>query len=395
MVFTTTEFTFMFFPIAIILWAIGKVINNIGKVKKTRIADIILVILSIAFFGWGSFATIWWLIALIGFVYISGLLICRLRIVHDGKISRIILVVSIVILIAFLGYYKYRGFCIGIVNNLFMTNIVVKSVATPLGISFITFTAISYLADVYLNVAETGSLLDCALYISFFPKLVSGPIVLWRDFKPQINSRCLNRDRIYEGLQRICVGFGKKLILADTFGSVITLIDSNYLSLGIDCPTAWLAVILYWLQLYYDFSGYSDIAIGLADIFGFKFSENFHFPYVSCSIAEFWRRWHISLGTWFRQYVYFPLGGSRKGKCRTVLNLSIVFLLTGIWHGAGFNYFLWGAINGLFVVFDHLVKDNRIWKRVPNLFKWIGTVIISVAFWEFFRFSSVVTDFSA
>lgn len=221
------------------------------------------------------------------------------------------------------------------------------------------------------------------LYLTFFPKIISGPIVLYRDFKEQVVLKKITADGFSDGINLIITGFAKKVILADTFGSC----QANLLN--IDRITAIGIPILYMLQIYYDFSGYSDIAIGVSKLFGFNFKNNFNFPYRSKSISEFWRRWHISLGTWFRTYVYFPLGGSRAGLKRTLLNLGVVFALTGIWHGAGWNYILWGAINGGLVILERVISNRKIYLKTPDFIKYSATMLIVMLFWLLFKYQSI------
>ena len=259
------------------------------------------------------------------------------------------------------------------------------SVVAPIGISFITFSAISYLADIRRGDADCKSLIDCALYLCFFPKVISGPIVLWKDFSPQCGAKKLTLDKAFEGVERIMTGFAKKLIIADTFGACI----AKTAAAAIDVPTAWGVNLLFMFQLYFDFSGYSDIAIGLGKLLGYEMKENFNFPYLSTSIADFWRRWHISLGTWFKEYIYIPLGGSRKGKARTIVSLAVVFLLTGLWHGAGWTFVLWGLINGLFRILEKLAENSGLYKAIPPVVKWLVTTAIVYFCWIIFRF----TDF--
>ncbi|MGC4017980.1 MAG: MBOAT family O-acyltransferase [Muricomes sp.] len=242
----------------------------------------------------------------------------------------------------------------------------------PLGISFITFSAVSYVVDIYRGDSSAGSILDTALYISFFPKVVSGPIVLWKDFQPQIKNRTVNDVQFMDGLNRIMIGYAKKVLLADSFGLMVADIQQK-MEAGMDVPTAWWCALLYMLQIYYDFAGYSDIALGFGKLLGFQFKENFHFPYVSASITEFWRRWHISLGAWFREYIYIPLGGNRKGKTRTLVNLFIVFLVTGIWHGAGWNYGLGSNIYSKFnlqpVYLFSILKEKAAYEKTENIYE--------------------------
>ncbi|MGN0789741.1 MAG: MBOAT family O-acyltransferase, partial [Christensenellales bacterium] len=282
------------------------------------------------------------------------------------------MLIGVVFVVYTLAHFKYSAMLTDLWNYLFKDSKEPKSFVAPLGISFITFSAISYLADIYKGKAESGNLIDCLLYMTFFPKVVSGPIVLWRDFKEQIRSKDINFNNFVEGLNRLMIGFAKKLILADTFGACIASATG-----AIDIPTAFGVSILFMLQIYYDFSGYSDIAIGLSKMLGIGVKENFNFPYLSTSISDFWRRWHVSLGTWFREYVYIPLGGNRKGTKRTIINIAIVFLLTGIWHGAGWTYILWGAINGFCNIIEKLIADKKFYVKTPTVIKWVLTMAIT------------------
>ena len=318
------------------------------------------------------------------------------KIIYIGKTKnknvKVIYIASISALLVNLIYFKYSWFIVDNVARVMKDESLWYSVAAPIGISFITFSAISYITDVYRTDSTPGSFLDCLFFITFFPKIVSGPIVLWKNFQKQLRDRKTSIDNIINGINRIVVGLGKKVLLADIFGLAL----SKMYLYEIDQITAIMSFGLYMLQIYYDFSGYSDIAIGLSEIIGFRFEANFNFPYRSKSISEFWRRWHISLGTWFRQYVYFPLGGNRKGKYRTLFNLGVVFALTGIWHGAGWNYILWGFINGFFVIIEHVIAKKEFYKKIPDWIKYTVTMVIVICFWQLFRYqnmSDVVTSF--
>ena len=322
-------------------------------------------------------------------VWMAGKRICYLE--KKAKYKRKVCVhdISILAVTGILIWYKYYNFIAENLSHFFSISLAMSQWIVPLGISFITFTAISYLVDVFRGDAEAGSLLDVFLYLSFFPKVISGPIVQWKDFQRQTVHRRVDETEFLDGLNRIMIGFAKKVILADSFGAVISKIDP-YIGVGMDVPTAWLFAFFYMMQIYYDFSGYSDIAIGLAQLFGFRFKENFQFPYRSKSITEFWRRWHISLGTWFRSYIYIPLGGNRKGMKRTLWNLFCVFLLTGIWHGAAWNYILWGVINGVCVLVERCIREKRFYQKIPAIGKWVVTMAIVFFSWQVFYFS----DFS-
>lgn len=369
------------------MWLIQRKLRK----KHLRLCDIFLILASLGFYGWAGLKGLICLCLYILLVYALG------RNAGKGagnKNSRnirkrgIVVRVAIVALAGILYFCKYFAFTVTVLNKGLHTHFDAMNFLAPLGISFITFSAISYVIDIYRGDSEPGSFLDAALYLTFFPKVVSGPIVQWKDFSRQIKSRKLNVEQFLEGLNRIMLGYGKKVILADTFGAVIANMQYKA-GAGMDMPSAWLCALLYMLQIYYDFAGYSDIALGLASLFGFSLKENFHFPYVSASISEFWRRWHISLGAWFREYIYFPLGGNRKGRDRTLVNLLIVFLVTGIWHGAGWNYMLWGALNGVCVVTERCIRDKKLYQKIPHGVKWAVTMFIVLISWQIFRLPSL------
>lgn len=409
MVFTTQIFLFVFFPICLLTYFLAHKISSIKKLRrlseKLCIKEIVLIVFSLGFYMWSSFDNVWRLIFYIFIVYLLGLWIQTAKAkgsyicVHQSETTEkrvyfclIPLVISVSLITFCLVYFNYSNFLIHCWNKLFGDSIGPKSLAAPIGISFLTFSAISYLTDIYRGHATAGSLIDCTLYLSFFPKIISGPIVLWKDFQGQIKTRSLSLNANTDGLNRIMIGFAKKIILADSFGACLAKIPLS----GMDQITAFGTLILYTLQIYYDFSGYSDIAIGIAKLFGFEIKENFNFPYRSTSISEFWRRWHISLGTWFREYVYFPLGGSRAGHRKTLRNLAVVFALTGIWHGAGWNYLLWGFINGAFAVIERVIQKKRCYVKTPKAVKYAVTMIVVMLFWQLFRFqdlADVVTVF--
>ncbi|WP_345941221.1 MBOAT family O-acyltransferase [Merdimmobilis hominis] len=374
---------------------------------KLRIKDIILIVFSLGFYMWSSFDNVFRLIFYIFVVYLLGLWIQTVKSkgyyfsIHQSQTSEkriyfclIPLIIAVSLITFCLIYFNYSNFLIDCWNKVFGDNIGAKSLVAPIGISFLTFSAISYLTDIYRGHATAGSFIDCTLYLSFFPKIISGPIVLWKDFQTQIKTRSLSLNANTDGLNRTMIGFAKKIILADSFGACLAQIPAS----NMDQITAFGTLILYMLQIYYDFSGYSDIAIGIAKLFGFEFKENFNFPYRSTSISEFWRRWHISLGTWFREYVYIPLGGSRAGQRNTLRNLAVVFALTGIWHGAGWNYILWGFINGAFAVTERVVQKKKFYIKTPKAVKYTVTMIVVMLFWQLFRFqeiSDVVTVLGA
>lgn len=404
MVFTTQIFLFVFFPLCVLIYFLADKSESSGKEGnffiKIRLKDLVLICFSFGFYSWACFDDIFWFVLYILTVYLLA------RMVESSKkkkryisvyseetevsekrfyFSVVPLGISVFLILLCLIYYKYFNFLFGMINIVFDGELGAKEVFAPLGLSFITFSAVSYLVDVYRGKASAGSLIDCALFLSFFPKVVSGPIVLWQDFQKQIGNRRMTLNLTSSGIQLIMIGFAKKVLLADTFGRCLSSISLTC----IDSITAAGTLILYMLQIYYDFSGYSDIAIGTARIFGFEFKENFCFPYRSTSVSEFWRRWHISLGTWFREYVYFPLGGSRIGLKKTLRNLGVVFLLTGIWHGAGWNYILWGISHGFCVIVERVAKDKPFYRKIPDFVKWICTMLIVMILWQCFRFQSL------
>lgn len=282
--------------------------------------------------------------------------------------------------------FKYTNFIVNNLNAVFKTDIVIKDIPLPIGISFFTFQILSYIIDVYRkNVKAQKNILKLGLYISFFPQLIAGPIVRYIDIEDQLNKREITLDKAYAGIRRFMIGFTKKVLIADT---VAQTADFAYGLHDITGPLAWWGGIAYMMQIYYDFSGYSDMAIGLGKIFGFDFMENFNFPYISKSIKEFWRRWHISLSIWFRDYVYIPLGGSRCSKLKTYRNLLIVFLLTGIWHGASWNFVLWGLYYGAFLLLEKTEFGNVL-KRMPVVCQHIYTLVVVYVGWIFFRAESL------
>lgn len=401
--FTTPIFIFVFFPIALASYLAVDLLEQ-RKIFSSlfirfRMKDICLIVLSLLFYMWSCFDDIIKLITYIIVVWLAGCWINRSRRLYirvfqadkDSKekiyrrisIAVFMLSGSILILLLCLLHYKFMPLLAELWNYLFRGDLTRESILAPIGVSFITFSAISYLVDIYREDALPGSLLDCMLYLSFFPKVISGPIVLWKDFKPMLRERTVTLDSFVDGINRVMAGFAKKLVLADQFGAcVVTVVAGET-----DMITGWGIALLYMLQIYYDFSGYSDIAIGLARILGFEFRENFNFPYRSVSISEFWRRWHTSLGRWFREYIYFPLGGSRAGKRKELRNVAVVFVMTGVWHGAGWNYIFWGGINGGMVMFEKVVKDKRFYQKQPVILKWFVTMGITFFCWQFFRFS--------
>lgn len=309
----------------------------------------------------------------------------------EGKLKSLILTLGIVFDLGFLGYYKYAGFAVSLLNRLAHHEIMsVPQIALPIGISFFTFQAISYIVDVYRKDTEySKSVVNVALYIAFFPQLIAGPIVKYRDINQQIEKRQANWVKVSNGFRRFIYGLAKKVLVSNVLGLCVDTIYSNDLSF-IDYKVAWIGALAYTFQIYYDFSGYSDMAIGLGKMFGFDILENFNYPYVSKSISEFWRRWHISLGSWFREYLYIPLGGNRKGDVRTYVNLFIVFFLTGLWHGANLTFVFWGLYHGFFRIIERLGFDK--WLKKHNVLATIYCFLVVNFGWVIFRSTGITNS---
>lgn len=293
-----------------------------------------------------------------------------------------------------LGYFKYYNFFAETINRTLMTEAIpLRKIALPVGISFYTFQSISYLVDLYRGTIEVQrSWINLALYISFFPQLIAGPIVKYKDIAEFLYNREMSIGKAVSGLKRFCFGLAKKVLLANTLGFTVDKILSHPISelSGLLC---WTAAVFYTLQIYFDFSGYSDMAIGLAEVFGFQFRENFNCPYTASSIRDFWRRWHISLSAWFRDYLYIPLGGNRKGRLRTILNLIIVFFATGLWHGAQWNFVLWGLYHGLFLILERFLPDWKNQNRLFMLLRHVYTLLTVCIGWVLFRADNAAMAF--
>ena len=371
MIFNSLTFIFLcFIPCILCLLITEKAAGRF----RIRIQNGILLLFSLLFFGWSGIQYVQILLLLILLNYILGLL---------GKKFKAVLIVGVLLNLGVLFYYKYLNLIVSTYNDIFHQNCSLWEIIAPLGISFITFQCISYLMDLYQSKAQVCSnALDFALYISFFPKLSQGPIVKYKDIESQLKYRTITFDKFVAGVERFIIGLSKKVLLADILGQTASSIFGN-MDMGMDAGTAWIALISYSFSLYMDFSGYSDMAIGMAAMMGFEFKENFAFPYLSTSVTEFWRRWHISLGAWFREYLYFPLGGSRRGN--VYLNLFIVFLATGIWHGATWVYLFWGAMHGACVVIERYIMKKRWYEKIPVLLRWAATFFIVNIGWITFN----------
>ena len=335
MVFSSLVFLCIFLPVIFCLHSV---------MPSIKVKNALLIIASLIFYAFGEPVYVLLMIASAFLNYLCALLM--------GKANRkAVLVIAVVINIGILCIFKYTGFLVTTVNSVLHTNINVPQITLPIGISFFTFQALSYVIDVYREqVGIQKNFFKVLLYISFFPQLIAGPIVKYRDIALEIDSRRVELREAAPGLRRFICGLAKKILIANTMAAVA----DNVFSQGFDTVNvvvAWIGAVAYAMQIYFDFSGYSDMAIGLGRMFGFHFKENFEHPYGSLTIKEFWRRWHISLSSWFKEYVYIPLGGNRKGKTRAGINKIIVFFLTGLWHGANWTFVVWGLFHGLFSFF--------------------------------------------
>ncbi|WP_335487712.1 MBOAT family O-acyltransferase [Neobacillus niacini] len=329
------------------------------------------------FYSWGALDLTGILLVSIIFTYIFGIL------VRKSKYRRTSLAVGIIFLIGMLGVYKYYDFAMSFIPDRYFSSYRTLDLPIPPGISFFIFSSVSYLIDIYRQKGKLKpGLIDTALYISFFPKLIMGPITLFSNFYDQISNRVITLEKVRNGLVRFCYGFALKVIIADPLGAVVNEIFTQ-VEFGITTSTAWTGVLLYSLQIYFDFLGYSVMAIGIALCFGFELGKNFNYPYISTSITEFWRRWHISLSTWFRDYLYIPLGGNRRGN--VYVNVMIVFLATGIWHGASWTFIVWGIIHGICNIFEKYMSDKPIYQKTPVILKWLVTTFIIGIGWLLFR----------
>ena len=321
-------------------------------VRKTALKNILLLLASLVFYAWGEPVYIVLLLVSIAANYGIGLLLGCQR--DESVAAKAVLAAGILVNLGILGYYKYFDFFLRIVNRLTGSEHEMRNIPLPIGISFFTFGAISYLMDLYRGHYEAEkNPLNMALYLSFFPKISVGPIARYRDFAPQLTNRQETVEKTAEGIRRFAYGLGKKVLVANIVGASVDKIYAQDIT-NVTGVMVWCAAILYAIQIYYDFSGFTDMAIGLGKMFGFDICENFNYPYLSGSIQEFWRRWHISLSSWFRDYLYIPLGGNRKGKARTYLNLAIVFFATGLWHGATTAFIAWGALHGFFIIVERI-----------------------------------------
>lgn len=371
MLFSSITFLFVFLPVTLVVYFLVPV----------KFKNIVMLIASLFFYAWGEPVYIVLMVLSIIFNYICGLDIDKKQ--DDPAKAKNSLIFTVVVNLLLLGFFKYYGFMMDSINSLFSIHIPYRELSLPIGISFYTFQALSYIVDVYRKeVKPQENMLNFALYISMFPQLIAGPIVRYVDIERQLKQRSITLDKFGHGAMYFIRGLGKKVILANTIGAVFDQISA--LKFGtFSVLTAWVGCISFAFQIYFDFSGYSDMAIGLGKMFGFEFRENFQYPYVSTSITEFWRRWHISLSTWFKEYVYIPLGGNRCSVSRNIMNLLIVWTLTGMWHGAAWNFLFWGLYYGIILVLEKYVWGNVL-SRLPKIVQHIYALLLIMVGWVFF-----------
>ncbi len=389
MVFSSLTFLYLFLPFVLVFYYI----------MPRQLRNLFILITGLFFYAWGEPIYVFIMIASTLIDYFAGLVIYKFG--GNKTTRRLALIVSVVMNLSLLGFFKYSNFIVENINNLFRTSFGAPTALLPIGISFFTFQSMSYTIDLYRgNIEVQKNPITFAAFVTLFPQIVAGPIVRYEDVAAELKERHLDLDTIWHGILRFCAGIGKKVLIANNIGTLwdsVKVMDIN----TVPVATAWLGIAAYTLQIYFDFSGYSDMAIGLGEMLGFHFPENFNYPYMSKSISEFWRRWHMTLSEWFKSYVYFPLGGSRKGFGRTIFNTAVVWLLTGIWHGASWNFITWGVMYGILIIIEKLVitllkKKNKeyILDKIPGFIKHIYSMLFVMLGWVLFDTKDLPTAFS-
>ncbi len=390
MVFSTPVFLFLFLPLTLLIYYVAP--------KKGK--NLIILLSGLLFYSWGE--PIYVVVMLISTMidYFAGLIMNK----YEGrKIPRTIcLIVSLVMNLGLLGVFKYSGFIaeninaiagqqiIDITNMNFFGIDFLPMNMLPIGISFFTFQSMSYTIDLYMgNVKVQKNPISFAAFVTLFPQIVAGPIVRYDDVARELDDRSITIDLIYDGIIKFIIGLAKKVLIANSIGSLWTTVKAMEMG-SVSVLTSWLGILAFTFQIYFDFSGYSDMAVGLGKMMGFNFPQNFDYPYLSKSISEFWRRWHITLGSWFKSYVYFPLGGSRKGTGRTVFNLAVVWFLTGVWHGASWNFILWGSLYGVIIILEKLFL-GKILDKLPTAVRMIYTMFFVILGWVLFDTADLAT----
>ncbi|MBQ7116876.1 MAG: MBOAT family protein [Clostridia bacterium] len=378
MVFSSATFLFLFLPFTLVLYHL-KLFRN--KERETGKKNLVLLIMSLIFYAWGE--PVYIILMLLSIVYNYNAAIDIDSYIGSPKKKKLVFICALIFNLSVLGFFKYYGFLTESINSIFSLSLPVREIPLPVGISFYTFQVLSYIIDVYRgDVKAQKSIIPFATYISMFPQLIAGPIVQYYDVEKQLTDREVTAEKFAAGIMFFIKGLGKKVIFANTVGAVCTEIFGMETA-SLSVLTSWIGIICYTLQIYFDFSGYSDMAIGLGKMLGFDFIQNFNFPYKATSITDFWRRWHISLSSWFRDYVYIPLGGNRRGTARNIFNLLVVWSLTGLWHGAAWNFIVWGIFYGVLLIAEKYIFA-RVLERVPVFIRYIMTMVTVMVGWVFF-----------
>ncbi|WDV45493.1 MBOAT family protein [Clostridiaceae bacterium M8S5] len=379
MVFSSITFLFYFLPMALILY----------YVSPKQIRNFVLFIVSLFFYAWGEPKYIILMLLSTIVDYTNGILIDNAFSKGKNRQAKLFLILSIVINLGLLCIFKYLNFLIANVNNIFGLSKGFCKIVLPIGISFYTFQTMSYTIDVYKRkVPVQKNIVSFGAYVTLFPQLIAGPIVRYSSISDQINNRRVTINKFSSGVNRFIIGLAKKVLLANNIGYLFDTISNQDLH-QLSVATSWLGIIAYTFQIYFDFSGYSDMAIGLGKMFGFDFPENFNYPYISKSITEFWSRWHISLSSWFKEYVYIPLGGNRKGLFMQIRNISLVWMLTGIWHGASWNFIIWGIYYALLLIIEKCFLSSILCK-LPKLFSHMYAMFFVIIGWCIFAFDDIL-----
>ena len=377
MVFSSLEFMFLYFPVVLLLYF----------VTPLKWRNVTLFVTSLIFYGWGEPMYVFLMLATITVDYFFGWMVGKYR-ESNRKRARAYMIAAIVINLAILGFFKYANLVVDTITALTGVTLTHIDVPLPVGISFYTFQALSYVIDVYrMDANAQRNYTAFGTYVTLFPQLIAGPIVRYQDVDDQLRSRTHSMERFASGVRTLAAGMGKKVLLANAAGEIWTRISE---APETTVAAAWLGIIMYTFQIYFDFSGYSDMAIGLGKMMGFSFRENFYYPYMANSVTDFWRRWHISLSTWFREYVYIPLGGNRKGRGRQIVNLLAVWFLTGLWHGASWNFVAWGLYYFVLLMLEKTFL-LKLLDKLPKFVSHVYTLITVVFGWLLFVF----TDFAA
>ncbi len=375
MVFSSLVFMFAYLPLTLLVYYLVP--------RKGR--NLFLFFINLVFYGWGEPMLVLLMVFNIFFNYVGGYLVDKYR--QDEKKKKLFLALTCILDIGILAVFKYTGMITETLNMLPFLNIPELQISLPIGISFYTFQTMSYVIDVYRNDAPVSkSFIDFGTYVALFPQLIAGPIVRYRDVAYQMRHRRETLDMFTKGVMLFMVGLGKKVLIANQMGNLTTAMFATTDENGV--LGTWIGMIAYAFQIYFDFSGYSDMACGLGNMLGFEFLKNFDYPYISKSITDFWRRWHISLSTWFKEYVYIPLGGNRKGTKRQIINLLIVWGLTGLWHGASYNFLLWGLYYGVILILEKFVL-KRFLDKLPSAVQHFYTLFIVIIGWGLFYFTDM------